>query len=217
MKEIIKQGKSTSKIISAFMNANNMKLEDFKFEVVEEGSKGFFGLFGSKQTKIKFMIPDATDKIREYTEGILRKMDFQFGSVKIKKIDDLYRIEIIQPENAGFLIGKDGKMLDSLQELLNQMINKYEKRKMNIQLDVDNYRKRQNNALVEKVKSISHKVKNRGKSITLEPLEASKRRIVHKFVEKEKNVKTMTVGNGNKKRVVILPSDQKKRSNKKKK
>jgi len=59
MKETLVTGKSTSKIISDFMKKNGLELNDFKFEVVEEGSSGFMGLFGSKPTTIKFIYEES--------------------------------------------------------------------------------------------------------------------------------------------------------------
>lgn len=214
MREIIKKGKSTSKIISKFMEKHNVELDDFKFEVIEEGSKGFLNIFGQKPTKVKFIISDVADKIQEYAEGILQRMDVKYSSVKIQFIKNVYHVELLGIDNVGFIIGKEGKMLDSFQDLLNQMINKYEKRKLRVSVDVDNYRKRKKEALVDQVKSISGKVKKRGKSITLRPLRASKRKVVHKYVEKNSDLETMTVGQGKKKRIVIRPPKKNKRSKK---
>ena len=88
------------------------------------------------------------------------------------------------------------------------MINKAEKKKFRIRLDVDGYRKRREDTLIEKVRSISDKVKKRGKSITMEPLHAANRRIVHQFIEKDRSLQTMTIGEGEIKRVVILPANR---------
>ena len=208
MRELIKEGKSTSAIINEFMKEFKLKLDDFKFEVIEEGSNGFLKLFGSKPTKIKFFLSDVSEKIKEFTEGILGRMNVEFESIQVKQEDGRYNIYISGSKDPGFIIGKEGKLLDSLQHLLNQMINKAEKKKFRIRLDVDGYRKRREDALIEKVRSISDKVKTRGKSITMEPLQAANRRIVHQFIEKDKSLQTMTIGEGEIKRVVILPANK---------
>ncbi len=206
MRTILREGKSTSSVITAFMNEFNLKLNDFKFEVIEEGSKGFFNLFGSKPTKIQFTMSGISDKIKEFTEGILKGINIKYTRININHKDNIYLVEIIGAEEPGFIIGKEAKLLDSLQHLISQMISKYEKKQIKIRLDVDGYRKRREEALVEKVRSISDKVKRLGKSITIEPLNAANRRIVHKFIEKDKAVRTMTLGEGDFKRVVILPA-----------
>ena len=210
MKTIVKTGKSTSAIIAEFMQENDVNMENFKFEVLEEGSKGFLNLFGSKPTKIKFSLPDVEEKIKEYTETVLKLMQISYGEVNIQTLaKDTYKIDINKVDEAGFLIGKEGKLLNSVQHLLNQMINKYEKRAIKLKFDVDNYRDRRKNALLDKVKSIAEKVKKHGKSITLEPLHSYHRRLVHQFIEKDKQVRTITIGDGHMKRIVIMPMKKK--------
>jgi spoIIIJ-associated protein len=216
MRELVKEGKSTSAIINEFMKEFKLKLDDFKFEVIEEGSNGFLKLFGSKPTKIKFFLTDVSEKIKEFAEGILGRMNVEFNSIQVKQEDGCYNVHISGSKDPGFIIGKEGKLLDSLQHLLNQMINKAEKKKFRIRLDVDGYRKRREDALIEKVRSISDKVKQRGKSITMEPLHAANRRIVHQFIEKDRSLQTMTIGEGEIKRVVILPADKSQNKQRKK-
>lgn len=221
MQSIIKEGRSTSAVIADFMKEKNVSLDDFKFEVVDEGSKGLFGLIGTKPTKVKFMLPDVTEKIKEFTEGILQKIKAEYTSVQVSIKDRKYYVDI-KSNDPGFLIGKEARMLDSMQHLLNQMINKQEKKQLKLKVDVDGYRDRRKQALLDKVKDISAKVKDKGRSITLEPLHAANRRVVHKFVEKDKELRTMTIGDGEFKRVVILPSSAssddvpKKRNNRRK-
>ena len=208
MQTVEKQGKSTAIVISDFMKEYKLKLEDFKFEVIEEGSRGILGLFGTKPTKIRFTLPDVTEKIKEFAEGLLSKINANYKSIEVKVIDKVYHVIVSSTGDPGFIIGKEAKMLDSLQHILNQMINKHEKKQMKLKVDVDGYRKRRKNALLDKVKDIAEKVKTRGKSITMEPLHAANRRIVHQFVEKDKNLRTMTIGDGEYKRVVILPANK---------
>ena len=206
MQDLIKEGKSTAAIIADFMKETNLKLEEFKFEIVEEGSKGVLGIFGTKPTRIKFIFPDLNEKIKEITEGILKRINAQYKEIRVENKDNVYQVEI-NSDDPGFLIGKDAKMLDSVQHLVNQIINKQEKRQLKLKFDVGGYRRRRQDAFLDKVKDISEKVKQHGRSITMEPLPAANRRIVHQFVEKDKNIRTMTIGDGELKRVVILPAD----------
>jgi len=203
MTTIEKKGKSTSHVISDFMKEYKLKLEDFKFEVVDEGKNGFLG-FGGKPTTIRFTMPDVTEKIKEFTTELISKINVEIKAIDIKIKDKIYYVNITSNGDPGFLIGKEAKMLDSIQHLLNQMINKHEKKQLKLKVDVDGYRNRRKDALLNKVKDIAEKVKTRGKSITMEPLHSANRRIVHKFVEKDKALRTMTIGEGEYKRVVIL-------------
>ncbi len=207
MKEILREGKSTSKIIESFMAEFNLKLEEFKFDVVEEGSSGFLHLFGGKPTKVKFVVQDVSDQIVKYAKDIIGKLDVFYTEIKITNKEKTYFVDICGVKDPGFVIGKDARLLDSLQHLINQMINKHERKQIKLRIDVDGYRLRRRDALMEKVSSIGEKVKKRGRSITLEPLPAANRRIVHQLIEKDKELRTMTIGEGEYKRVVILPSN----------
>ncbi len=251
MKETIVTGKSTSKIITEFMKKNNLGLNDFKFEVVEEGSGGFMGLFGSKPTTIKFIykeskahltktrvksilksdkkIPKKISKkisvkkkvsttnsnpediikmIKEFTQGILTRMNVESGSINVTMKEYIYHVTINDSKDTGFIIGKEAKMLDSFQHLLNQMVNKAEKKKIQIVIDVDGYRERRKKALLEKVENIAKKVKEGGKSFTFEPLPAGNRKVIHQYIEKDSSLRTRTIGEGSRKRVVILPANR---------
>ncbi len=137
-------------------------------------------------------------------------MNVSSFNIDITYKDKSYFVDITGVDNAGFIIGKEAKLLDSIQHLLNQMINKQEKKQLRVKVDVDKYRERRKTALLEKVKNAAEKVKKRGKSITLEPLHAANRRIVHQFIERDKKVRTMTIGEGEFKRVVIFPASQNK-------
>jgi spoIIIJ-associated protein len=209
MKIIEKEGKSTSAIIADFMKETGLKLNDFKFEVTEEGSAGFLNLFGAKPTKLKFILADIEDTIKKSTERFLNNLKADYSNIEISKKNGVFQIHIIGAVDPGFLIGKEARLLNSFQYLLNQMINKKEKKQIKINLDIDGYRKRKKTALADKVKSITEKVKSKGRSITLEPLNAENRKVVHKIVEKDELVRTMTIGEGDAKRVVILPASQK--------
>jgi len=206
MKTLIREGKSTQTIISEFMKENNYSLDDFKFEVIEKGSAGFLHLFGSKPTKIQFTILDTNDFVRDYVTSFLNHMKIDFGDIKIEERgkSSLF-INIMEVKDAGFLIGKGANFINSVQLLLSQMINKKAKRAIKISLDVDGYREKKKEALLRKVKAISESVKKKKKSITLEPMNAANRRHIHQFLEKEKSIKIITVGDGEFKRIVLLP------------
>lgn len=186
------------------MKEQNVSLGDFKFEVIDKGSAGFLYLFGAKPAKIKIFLPDTADAIIFFVENILKKTRASVSQIEIEHKNNVYNVTITGAEDPGFLIGKEARLLDSIEYLTNQMINKKEKRQVAVKIDVDNYRKRRETAFFEKLKSIADRVSKRGNSVTLEPLPKEKRKIVYRFIEKDNNLKTMTIGNGELKKVVIF-------------
>ena len=214
MKSIIREGKSTQAIISDFMQEFNLNsLDQFKFNVIEKGSNGFLNLFGSKPTKIEFIIPDTDDFIRETVNKILENIRIDYDDIQIEeKQNNTFYINISGVKDPGFLIGKSAQFIDSIQLIANQIINKHYKKTYHITLDVDGYRQKRKDALLNKVKAIAETVKKKEKSITMEPMNAANRRIVHKYLEKEKDIKSITVGEGAFKRIVLMPLKKKRKT-----
>jgi len=209
MKTIEREGKSTSAVISGFMKEFNLQLEDFKFEVVDEGKRSLFGLLTSKPTIIKFIMSDICDSIRSYTKGVLDQMSIDYENVKVSEKDNTFSVEIEGVKEAGFLIGKEARILDAIQHLVNQMINKQERKSMHLEMDIDGYRERKNQQLIEKLKVVAERVMKTGRSYTFEPMNATRRKIIHQFVEKDSKLQTMTIGRGESKRVIISQAGKK--------
>ena len=214
MKTIEREGKSTSSVVKEFMKEFNLQYEDFKFEIVDEGKIGFLGLFFSRPTVIRFTVSGVEDSIKNYVQGILDNMDVIYEGIQVEEKREKYFIEIKGAKEAGFLIGKEARNLDAIQHLVNQMINKQEKKSMQIELDIDGYRERKNQQLKERLKVVAEKVKKTGRSYTFEPMNAVRRKIIHKFVERENKLQTMTIGRGDSKRVVISQVGERPNSNK---
>ena len=215
MKSIIKEGKSTQSIIADFMKEYNLTLQDFKFNVIEKGSSGFFNLFSNKPTKIEFIIPEPIDILKQTIEKFLSYIPVNYDMVFIEeKPNSTYYVNIVGVEDAGFMIGKAAQFIDSMQLLITQIINKKLKKTNHITLDIDGYRKKRKDALIGKVKAIIEAIRKKGKSITLEPMNAANRRIVHKYIEKEKDIKSVTVGEGAFKRIVLMPAKKNNRTRK---
>lgn len=209
MKTIEREGKSTSSVISGFMKEFNLQLEDFKFEVIDEGKKGFLGLFASKPTLIRFSMQDEKDTVEDLLSGLLKHMGVEYNGLKITNNGNQYHIELKEVKDAGFIIGKEARILDAVQHVLNQIVNKAEKKQMKIEIDVDGYRERKKQQLLEKLKNVTERIKKNGRSFTFEPMQANRRKLIHQFVEKDKTLHTMTIGRGESKRVVISLAGQK--------
>jgi len=101
MKSIIKEGKSTQSIISEFMKEYNLTLDDFKFNVIEKGSNGFLNLFGSKPTKIEFIIPETKDIVHKIIEDFLSYVPIKYDIIKVEeKSNGTFYINIIGVDDA---------------------------------------------------------------------------------------------------------------------
>ncbi len=206
MKTIVREGKSTEEIVKQFMKEFSLKdKESLKYEILEEGSKGFL-FFGKKPTVLKFTIAETSESLKDFVEKFLEKIDVKVKDIKITTTDKAINVVIVEPDNPGFLIGKDARFLDSFQHILNRRnIGNAEKR-IPIILDVDDYRERRTQGILRKANFIISKVKKREKSFALEAMNSQDRKLVHQFIEKDKDLRTLTVGKGEMKKIVIFPA-----------
>ncbi len=205
MKNIELQGNSLTEIISLYRNKYNLRDWEVKYEIISAGSGGFLG-FGKKRAEVRFFLPTLEERIKLFLERLLQQLGISYDSIKVKTVQKTFFAEILHPSDAGFLIGKNGSMLEQLQYLLNRVFERQPNLER-IYLDTDDYRQRQEQSFIRSFLPIIDKVKQQHKAQTLEPMPAMQRRIIHRFVEKDKAVRTLTIGDGENKRIVIFPAE----------
>lgn len=96
--------------------------------------------------------------------------------------------------NMGIIIGKRGQTLDSLQYLVNLVVNKHAQTYIRIKLDTEDYRRRRKETLENLAKNIANKVKKSGKPVTLEAMNPYERRTIHYTLQKDRYVTTYSEG-----------------------
>jgi spoIIIJ-associated protein len=113
----------------------------------------------------------------------------------------------IKGDGSGLLIGKKGQTLDSLQFLVNKIINKANPpgSKIEIVVDTENYRKRKTENLREMALKMSEKAKRTLKPVSFNPMPAGERRIVHLILAEEREVYTKSYGEGPLRRIIVYP------------
>ncbi|HOV16447.1 MAG TPA: RNA-binding cell elongation regulator Jag/EloR [Candidatus Cloacimonadota bacterium] len=216
MQQIEIKGNDLNSIIQSFRKEHNLKDWELEYEVVSEGSKGLFGLFGKKPATVKFKLLDTEERVKLFLEQLLKRMQISFEKIDIQTEQKTLYVTIKNSSDAGFLIGKNGNMLEHLQYLVNRVFENV-KGLDRIYLDTEDYRLRQEQTLLRNYIDQINSVKTTGKSMTLDPMPANERRIIHKFVEGEKDLKTTTIGEGDNKCVVIMPASHKEPETKAKK
>ncbi len=210
MTTIDKSGTCIEDIISAFRKENNIQDWELKYEVLKKPSNGIFGLFASKTALVRFQLPDTADRAKLYTHSLLTKMGLGFDTITAKLEGKTLYLEINGCKDTGFLIGKNGNMLESIQFMVNRVFE-YDRKIEKIYLDADGYRERREDFFFRQYLPLISKIKVHGKPLTLEPMSAGERRIIHRHVERDKGLRTLTIGEGEKKRIVIFSAKQSER------
>ena len=165
------------------------------FEVLEEPSKGFFGLIGARVAKIRATEKELTplEKGQEFLKKIFKSMhkDIQIECIE----EDInYKFNLIG-DDLGVLIGKHGQTLDSLQYLTNMAANKnVTGARVRIVLDVENYRKRREETLCQLAERLANKARKYRTKVVLEPMNRHERKIIHMALQDYADIITYSDG-----------------------
>jgi len=111
----------------------------------------------------------------------------------------------IKGDQEGILIGKHGRTLESLQLLINRMVNKRLENARRVILDIDDYQKRRTDSMAQMAQRLGGKAKKTGHSLTVGPFNAHDRRIIHVTLKEDPSLKTESLGEGELKKVKIIP------------
>lgn len=193
MKSIEITAKTVEDAIDTALKELKVQREDVEVEVLEEPSKGLFGILGSRMAKVKVSIKETPGQLAaEFLNNVLQKMGMKVTIDSKQQNDYLYLT--ISGSNLGILIGRRGETLDSLQYLTNLVANRQSKNRVHVVLDIENYRRRREQTLVKLAQRLSDRVKRTGNSITLEPMNPHERRIIHTALQNDTAVHTFSQG-----------------------
>lgn len=202
------EGKTTEEAIAQASAYFQLPSERLDIEIISVGSPGLFGL-GGRKARIRAGVKETGETqllplAQEFLEELLRLMR-EPASVTAK-MDEADRISLtIDAQDAGLLIGKQGQTLEALQYLVSKMVSHRTQRKVRVLIDIESYRARQQEALTQLALRSGEKAKKSGKPVTLNPMNPHDRRIIHLALQGDKELKTMSRGEGLYKKVVVYP------------
>ena len=114
-------------------------------------------------------------------------------------------IDINGPDS-GLLIGRRGNTLQSLQFIVQSIVRQqFDEENIRVALDVEQYRQRREDSLREMADRVASRVAQTGRSITLEPMPPSDRRVIHLYLDTREGIRTESVGYGESRKVQIIP------------
>jgi len=175
----------------------------FTFEVVEEAAKGFLGL-KTKEAKIVVHVAEGADeKAVQFLSGVFDEMKFPV-EISCVANEDGFVLDL-SGEDMGILIGRRGQTLDALQYLSNLIANRHVTEKVRIVLDTESYRARREDALIRLADRMANKAIRFRQRVALEPMSAQERRIIHKALQENPDVETLSEGEEPYRQLVIFP------------
>lgn len=149
----------------------------------------------------------------EYLKSILVGMGFTDVAVTARETAEDVYFEITCGEDYGNIIGRRGETLDALQYLTRLFVNRANDNNKRVALNVGDYRARREETLRALAKRQAQRVLKYGRSSSLEPMNPYERRIIHTAIQEIEGVTSHSVGEGDRRRVVVTPEGGEKRGN----
>lgn len=221
MKSVETEGKTVEEAISKACEELKASREELEIEVLTNASSGFLGLVGAKNAQIRATVKEAAPAA-EKGAGLPADASSQAAETAKKTLQDILsllgmegavqlteepeRIVLnIEGDGSGLLIGRKGQTLDALEYLINKIVHKGAEDKKRIVVDTENYRSRREESLVHLAQRLGDKAKRLGRPVTISPMSAHDRRIIHLALEEDKSLRTRSTGTGLYRKIVISP------------
>lgn len=205
MEKYVYKGKNKDDILKIALEELNLKENEILYKVTEE--KG--GLFSGKKYNIEIVkVDDVANYGKELLQELLEAYKIE-GNIE-KKIRENGITYHIHSNNNGLLIGKNGKILSSIQTFIKQSINSKLGIFVNVIIDVEDYKEKQNYFLEKKVKRIARDVALTKSSVKLDPMNSYERRIVHNALAKFEYITSESEGEEPNRCVVIKYKEKEK-------
>lgn len=205
MKSVVKVSKTVDEAIGIALEELGANKEDVHVEILEEPSRGLFGLLGAKDAVVKVtVVNDPVEKAENFLNKLLISMGVK-GNAIVKKEKKCLFVEIvnISSSDMGIVIGKRGSTLDAIQYLLSLAINKNRDNYIKVIIDVKGYRQRREETLIRLANKMATKAKYSHRPVKLEPMNPYERRIIHSALQNADGINTYSEGEDPYRRVVI--------------
>ncbi len=217
MEEVEASGKTVDEAIASALEQLQLDRSQVEVEIVSAGRTGLFGLGGENARVL--VRPTTTEQVGLESPTIKMAIEFLQRLLEFMSIDAEVTTRLpetpgdglgrasavldVAGEDLGILIGRRGSTLAALQYTVNHMVSRQLKSKALVTVDVEHYRRRREENLKGLTLRLAEKVKATGRTITLEPMPANERRIVHLALAGDSQVTSFSLGDGESRKVAI--------------
>jgi len=217
MKSVETEGKTVEEAINKACEELKASPEELDIEVLTNSSSGFLGLVGTKRAQIRATRKDtptlapkdagfvssiaAAENAKKTLQDLLGLLGIEAG-VELREEPERILLNI-QGDGSGLLIGRKGQTLDALEYLINKIVHKGAEDKKRIVVDTENYRSRREESLARLAHRLADKAKQLGRPVTISPMNAHDRRLIHLALQDDKTLRTRSTGTGLYRKVVI--------------
>jgi len=228
---VIAEGNTTNEAIENGLKILKVSKDMVNVKVIETEKKSFFSILAPRVVKVELTLKSEEElsKIQTQQKTTFEKKELKEVDADILEnaekdvkvfLDNFlnqigtnityiinknsYGLEIaINGQDAGFLIGYRGETLYALQTVISSVANKHSEQRVRVLLDIEGYKNKREKTLEDLALKIAKTVERTRKSVTLEPMQAYERKIIHAALQTSNTVKTESIGEEPRRRVVI--------------
>ncbi len=207
------KAKSVEEAIAKGLAELGKSRDEVNIEVLDRGSSGLFGI-GAREARVRisFAQPpvERLDLVAQETlRELLAKMGIEAQVSVRREAPDVKNAPPltldVNGDNLGILIGRRGKTLDALQFITRFIVSRKLQRWVPLVIDVEGYKMRREKALRELAQRAAERAIMEQQPLALRPMPPNERRVIHLALRDNPYVTTKSVGQGDKRRVTILP------------
>ena len=145
---------------------------------------------------------DKAEQITAFLTGLMEHLDNDARPVITLGEDGSYQVELVGSD-LGALIGRRGETLDAIQQLTNYSVNRGQNKRVRIHLDAENYRAKREETLERLARKTAGKALKYHRNMTLEPMNAYERHVIHAALQDYDGVTTYSTGTEPNRRVIV--------------
>lgn len=193
MKQITTRGTTVEEAINSALLQLDVSKEDCEIQIIDEGHKGFLGIFGNKQAVVEVTVKNkAVEAGRIYLQSIIKEIGV---SVDIEVTEKGRELKYdLSSEDIAKVIGKEGQTLNALETLVQIAVNQHAKMPYFVSLDAMGYRERRKERLQLLAEKMANKALETNKKFAFDPMPAAERKIIHKVLERKRDIRSLSEG-----------------------
>lgn len=226
---VVAEGKTTNEAIENGLKILRVPRTQVEVKVLDKDDKrSFFSILTPRVVKVELTVKEGSSNGTETKTEIVKKEQRKYTAEELEKAENSVKgfldtwlskfdVEIpyninktetgleisLEGENASFLIGYRGETLYAVQNILSAVASKNLEIRMRVILDIANYKAKREKTLEELAEKVEKTVIRTRKPVTLEPMKAYERKIIHTKLQNSQKVTTESIGEEPRRRIVI--------------
>lgn len=198
-------GRTEEDAIDAALRELGKSRDEVSVEVLERARSGFLGIGGNPaKVRVSYEEQDSNvAKVETFLKGLIERMGVEATvSSEFNEEDNVISVEL-SGEHVASLIGRRGETLDAIQHISNYVLNNGSEERVRVNIDAENYRAKRAETLSALAQKTASKVVRYRRNMTLEPMNAYERHVIHTALQDYPGVTTYSTGTEPNRRVVV--------------